>query len=327
MGIDGRFRIDDTHSIRFQYLNTETSYPESIVTDFGQPEGSFGGNARRLNYGYDTRDWYGNVNYESLDSGFRADLGFINQVDKKRYNANFGHIWHGEEDDWWNQFRLGTGAGRTYDGGGQLLGSFREIFTRLQGPLQSFVNLGVSRGEQIWDGVVYDSRDIFMFGQVRPASGLSFDFQLSRGHQVDFAISRQGKQTNISPGVQWNINRHLLLRLDHTQRELETLGGDPVFSAQLNDLRLTWQFNLRSFLRLSMQHQSIERNLAVYVDPTDVEASSESLGAQLLYSYKLNPRTVFFAGYADNRLENSEFIDRTTTDRTVFVKLSYAWMP
>jgi hypothetical protein len=117
------------------------------------------------------------------------------------------------------------------------------------------------------------------------------------------------------------------LRLDHTQRELETLGGDPVFSAQLNDLRLTWQFNLRSFLRLSMQHQSIERNLAVYVDPTDVEASSESLGAQLLYSYKLNPRTVFFAGYADNRLENSEFIDRTTTDRTVFVKLSYAWMP
>src|SRR5690606_2835946 len=46
-GFDGRFRISDRHSVRFQYLDSETEYPDAIVTGFDQPAGSFGGEAAR----------------------------------------------------------------------------------------------------------------------------------------------------------------------------------------------------------------------------------------------------------------------------------------
>ena len=49
-GIDGRFRITDQHSLRFEYLDSETTYPVAIVADFGQPAGSFGGDAVRAHY-------------------------------------------------------------------------------------------------------------------------------------------------------------------------------------------------------------------------------------------------------------------------------------
>ena len=52
----------------------------------------------------------------------------------------------------------------------------------------------------------------------------------------------------------------------------------------------------------------------------------ETLFSQLLFSYKLNARTVAFVGYSESRL-GSDTIDLTQADRTLFVKLGYAWIP
>ena len=149
--------------------------------------------------------------------------------------------------------------------------------------------------------------------------------QLSKGSQIDFANSRLGDQLNFGPSIDWNINRHLLMRLQHTRRTLDTQAGESIFEADLTDFRLTWQFNVRSFLRLTAQRQDIERNPDVYAVP--VESSTHNLGTQLLYSYKLNPRTVLFAGYSENEAADATYLEPTTTDRSLFLKVSYAWMP
>ncbi len=70
-----------------------------------------------------------------------------------------------------------------------------------------------------------------------------------------------------------------------------------IFDATVHDVRLTWQFSVRSFLRLTTQLQDIERNPASYSDVVD--SRSRDVGRQLLYSYKINPQTVFFLGYSD----------------------------
>ena len=57
-----------------------------------------------------------------------------------------------------------------------------------------------------------------------------------------------------------------------------------------------------------------------------MDPKSERLFTQLLVSYKLNPQTVFFLGYSDNSLADQR-IDLTRTDRTLFLKLGYAWLP
>jgi len=58
------------------------------------------------------------------------------------------------------------------------------------------------------------------------------------------------------------------LRLRYTSDRLSSKSGATVFDAKLADLRLTWQFNVRSFLRLTVQDQDIERNVLLYTDPT-----------------------------------------------------------
>jgi hypothetical protein len=56
-----------------------------------------------------------------------------------------------------------------------------------------------------------------------------------------------------------------------------------------------------------------------------------SLGTQLLFSYKVNPLTVLFLGYSDDRRGERPLagdpIPLTGTDRAFFVKIGYAWRP
>ena len=56
----------------------------------------------------------------------------------------------------------------------------------------------------------------------------------------------------------------------------------------------------------------------------------DGLFNQFLFSYKLNPRTALFIGYADNRQNDIDPLDPTEliqTDRTLFAKIGYAWVP
>ena len=71
-------------------------------------------------------------------------------------------------------------------------------------------------------------------------------------------------------------------------------------------------------------------------DPLSREQIQESrdLFAQLLFSYKLNPRTALYVGYTDDRTNLGVVDDRelftddlTQVGRTIFAKVSYAWVP
>jgi len=59
----------------------------------------------------------------------------------------------------------------------------------------------------------------------------------------------------------------------------------------------------------------------------EVDANETDVGRQVLYSYKLNPRTVFFLGYSDLYVENDGLNELEPSDRTWFMKISYAWTP
>ncbi len=325
-GIDGRYRINDRHNIRFQYLKSETAYPVNIVGRFEQPAADFDGDALKINYNFSSREWFTNVNYETFDPGFRADTGFVTRVNIEQRNAHVARIWHGEEENWWNQIRVGGNVGSTHDHGGLLLNSYSNSFFSVNGPMQSFLQITVAKSKQFWDGQLYDAKNFSLFGQIQPRAGLNLMLFARAGDQVDFNNSRLGEELRIAPTVEWNLNQHLLLRLQHTFSNLDTPSGEKIFDAQLTDFRLTWQFNIRSFLRLTIQRQRVERNLALFDDP-NTDARSLSIGSQLLYSYKLNPQTVFFLGYSDNHREDDDLLSLTQTDRSLFMKLSYAWTP
>ena len=142
---------------------------------------------------------------------------------------------------------------------------------------------------------------------------------------LDHPTNRSNRLVAFIKYLRWNIGRHLLLRYDGVLVQLDRKDGAKIFDAAVHDVRLTWQFSVRSFLRLTTQFQDIERNPDSYID--EVDRRSRDVGRQLLYSYKINPQTVFFLGYSDALIDDDNLSGLTTTDRTWFMKIGYAWTP
>ena len=97
-----------------------------------------------------------------------------------------------------------------------------------------------------------------------------------------------------------------------------------LYTANIERLKLVYQFNKRMFLRTIFQYWHYKRNVALYEDE-DTDSRSEGLFTQILFSYKINPQTVFFLGYSDNYYGDQE-IDIIQTNRTVFAKIGYAYI-
>jgi len=323
-GFDGRLRLDK-HTLRLQYLKSDTEYSEATSVAYDQPFGSFAGDALDLRYTLSTRNWYADLEHKAFDSEFRADSGFIPRVDMNQQELEMFRVWHRTaEGQKWKQIRLGLNATNTDDESGLLLDRKLEPVVSFQGPLQSFLQVGGGPSKVYWDGQLFSGSRFFTYTQFRPRGGVNVQVFVSDGDQVDFTNSRLAKELRVRPRVDWNINQHLLLRVQHTLSKLDDQDGEKIFKADLTDLRVTWQFNVRSFVRFTTQRQLVTRNVGQFIEPTD--AQSLTIGTQVLYSYKLNPQTVVYAGYSDSALDDDSLAGLTRTGRTLFAKVSYAWL-
>lgn len=324
-GADLHWKISDQHTVDFQYLGSDTQYPTDVAVEFEQPLAEFSGNAVYASYDYDSRNWFLHAEHQDLSDGFRADAGFLPQVGVDWQFLRAGRRWHGDAEDWWTRMNLIGSAYITHDSAGRMIDKSSELSYGVGGPMQSWTELGFQRGDFLWDDILFERDETYFFTQFRPKGGLYLSLFVAAGSQIDFANSRLGDQLTIEPSVDWNVNRHLLVKLEGTLIDFDSKEGTQVFDASVYNLRLTWQFNRRSFLRLTTQFQDIERNVDEYIDIVD--ARTRNMGRQLLYSYKLNPQTVFFLGYSDNHFENDELNTLEETDRTWFMKIGYAWTP
>jgi hypothetical protein len=77
------------------------------------------------------------------------------------------------------------------------------------------------------------------------------------------------------------------------------------------------------FVRAILQYYDYRYNVSNYLAP--VEPESKQFFTQLLFSYKINPRTVLFLGYSDNHFGAREY-SISRRDYTFFAKIGYAWV-
>ena len=82
---------------------------------------------------------------------------------------------------------------------------------------------------------------------------------------------------------------------------------------------------MNSYLKLNIVYSDVDQNLDNNVSA--YSKTNSDLSTQLIYSYKLNPQTVFFLGYSDKSYQDDDLKDLRRGERTLFTKVSYAWMP
>jgi hypothetical protein len=311
--------------VQAQVLRSDTRYPDDVASEFEQTQGSFDGHALDAGYDYNSRDWFVYLRHSERSRGFRADAGFVPRVDVDQQVAGLGRVWHGNETTWYSRLQLSGDWDIAHDDDGRLLEREIEAYFTVEGPLQSRVRAGGLSRDLLHNDVLFEENQLSVFAQLQPRGGLLLGFWARVGDQVDFDNTRLGDEVRVDPFLRWNIGRHLLLRYDGVLVQFDQKDGTKIFDASVHDVRLTWQFSVRSFLRLTAQFQDIERNPDSYVD--DVDRRSRDIGRQLLYSYKINPQTVFFLGYSDALIDDDNLSGLTTTDRTWFMKIGYAWTP
>lgn len=323
LGADATLRFSDADVLRLQGLRSETEYSAGVVNEFDQPAGAFSDTAVRLDFNHDERNWFASTHYSDVGPGFRADLGFMPRVDYRKALVGGGYRWW-QNGGLWRRIQLSGDVDRTIEKStGQELEREAELKLEVQAARQSFARVGGGTRRQWFEGRSF-RQDFGHAGfETRPVRDIKFGVWSSFGDAIDFANVRPAERLNVSPHINTRLGRHVEFRLNHSHERLDVDQGR-LFTADVTDLRVVYQFGLRSFLRLITQYSRIDRTPSLYNDPVDSE--SRDWGNQLLYSYKLNPRTVFFAGYS-NALESANRNPLGTQQATFFVKFSYAWQP
>jgi hypothetical protein len=179
-----------------------------------------------------------------------------------------------------------------------------------------------NRAERFLDTLYEEMFRAQFFFEIQPGAIGKFSLFADTGKTIDFSNNRPADLLLLVPAMELKLGRHVNARLEHVMQRLDVEGGR-LSEAGLTQLRLVYNFSVRSFVRGVLQYQDVERNPALFDFP--VPSSSEQLFSQLLFSYKLNPQTVFFLGYSDAHLGVGQ-IDLTQTDRTFFAKIGYAWI-
>jgi hypothetical protein len=321
VGLDGLLRFGKSDVITFQLLGTQTAYPDSLAEDYSQDTGELYGYAGNIEFSRQKKNYVVFGSYEDFSPEFRADLGFVPQVDFRRFEAGGGYLYVGTEKSFFSEINVIANYDQTNDHQGQLLEREVEASFSFRGPMQSQLNTVVGIRKKIYEQESFSQFFNHIFFFIQPTGSLQGGISLSHGDEIDYAHVRAGKYLQISPELNWKLGTHIQLAFSYLYQWLK-IEGERLFLAQLPQMHFIYHLNSRAFFRAILQYQDIDRNLDLYT--SDIEKNTRTLFSQLLFSYKLNPRTVLFIGYSDNYLGEND-ISLTQTGRTFFLKIGYAW--
>lgn len=342
LSIDGRLRFSESTFLDAQLLSSVTEYPNDFYNEIcfkcdSEPSlrvnssDELTGIAWQVNVNHTKRNWWVSAYHKYKGEEFRADLGFVSKVDNKESQIRAGYVFYPQLSIW-NKLELWAGVDKETNIDNELISDNVEIQLNLNGVMQSRVSTGV--GKQTKVGLRFDPSitnitnnstqfDIyfsFIYGEIRPIANFFISNLLLKSDAVDYANNRKGEKVQLLPIIQWDVNDAVNIRLEHTYEKMKVLN-DELYTANLTDLRVNYQFNRDSKVRLSLIHNNVVFNPSNYT--FDIDKKSKSLGSQLVYSYRFDALSASYLGLSSNAVDNDAIKGLTTNQKSVFLKLSH----
>ena len=351
-GFDGKYRLNESNIVKAQVLSSQTQYPNDLYTNFSGEQmsrsnidGELSDQAIKVDFNHSSEYWSLQLSHEDIGKIFRADLGYMPKIDIKKEEAKVTYNFYSEPESLWQTANLSAKWYSIKNQNNEFIEETIQSTFSIDGPKQSYLELLLTHADKV--GLRHDNNKLDIDGNsqrfiedqlnIHSKAYLSSRVYLSLdvllGDKIDYKNDRLGDIQQASINFTWNITNHLEFditqtysKLDATPVKVNTETTSNVYTANLTDLRLSYQFDVQSYLKLSMVYRDIDRN--INNNPyTTVSAKNKNLATQLIYAYKLNPQTVFFLGYSDNSYQDDDLGDLSREHRTFFSKISYSWMP
>ncbi|WP_448568583.1 DUF5916 domain-containing protein [Thalassotalea ganghwensis] len=325
-GLDSKYKFDESNSLLVQVLNSDTEH-----------ESTFNDNAITLNYLHDSEYWTFDLAHQRIGSNFRADLGYMPYADIKENSLNITRNFYGESDSFWQEAKLSANQQLKQSEQGELLERSSALSFSIDGPSLALFDVTLTHADKVGlridptkqniDGNthIFTENQANIHFDIQPSNKLYTAVDFAFGKKIDYDNNRLGDFKEVMANVTYNATQHLEADVFFTYSELEADNAQ-VYNASLIELRLNYQFNINSYLKLSLVHSDIEQN-PLNNPLTDVSKKNVDLSSQLVYAYKINPQTVFYLGYSDFSYQDDNLMSLQRSDRTFFTKISYAWLP
>lgn len=321
-GLDGFFKLTGKDLFIFQLVGSWTHYPGDVALEYGQPYGNITGRVLGLRYNHDTENYGMFLVYHNVTPGFRANLGRTYQVDYNYIIGSARYTLRRDPGHWYTKINTAASYQHEEDHDDRnLLNRALTLQLDYEGPWQSFLSLMVNMGKRGYMGGLFKENFLVFGVGIRPSGSFSMEINGAYGDQIDYANVQAGNRLRINPIVQYKMGRHLYVSVDHVYEKLDVAAGR-LYTANLSNLSLVYQFNRRTLLRTILQYAHFNYNSDLYSFNIDPEFSH--LFSQVLFSYKINPRTVLFLGYSDDYYGYSYMPGLKQNNRTLFLKIGYA---
>ncbi|ABV87009.1 carbohydrate binding family 9 domain-containing protein [Shewanella pealeana] len=358
--LDAKYQPTEHDTFAAQYVLSDTEYPSDLYKAFcsnddclpqnncdldncginervlrTNKQGAFGDDMYLLKYQHETRSWDVFAQYLSVGEDFRADLGFVENVDFTKFVAGGGYTWY-PQSGFFNQVELRGDWDISHNQAGEKLEQEAEAKMEFQGQWQSYTAFGLVNRDRVGrrhngaslaiDGntQMFSETMGWFYSNIKPSRTLFLELDINYGDDIDFANDQLGTKVMFNPGINWKVTDSIALDLSHVYRTMDVDDGR-LFTANLSDLRLSWYIDIHNFIRISSVYTDIERDPSLYRYSTPNE-HYQQLGNEILYGYKLNPQSVFYLGYSDGIKADDAIDSLMKTEETYFMKVSYAWL-
>ena len=305
-GIDGNFRLGDTHTLAVRLMGTQHRDLDGVDTT-GHLAGLFvRKSGRNLSYG---------LGSFMLSPDFETDVGFVRRTDQRAAAANLTYRWWPET--WLVNWGPQLNYSRNYDFDGVLNDENARVGVNFQFAQNTGFTASVSRDMERFGGFDF-FKTRYRLNTTVSARLLGIGFGLNGGDQIFFDPDAPylGYETGIFAVLGLRPVSRFRSEINfNTSRFTDPRNDDArVFDVKIVRALTTYQFTDRLLLR----------NIAEY------NSFDETVGLNFLVTYRINAGTVFYVGY-DDRYQQGDLIDEeffpTTqlqrTNRAIFTKLQY----
>ena len=309
---DGQFLFSNTRELNDTNLISDGSYFGNTRFTKAFDGQEYNGTALVANFRRDARSYSFRLSYSDFSPTFQAQDGFVFSNDYRTISMHHELEFYPNTSlvDNWGFF---TESGLHFDYGGARKESWIMMGTFMN--LKSQVHLSVRYlplNNELFNSVNFEGINRWMFGLYsNPLSSVSFGLNASVGKFIYRADDpKLGRGHNINAELTVKPTDKLSLTFDYARSRLsDVVSGELFYDGYISRLVGIYQFNDQIFVRLIGQYNQFDKSIEI--DP--------------LFSYKLNPFTIFYAGSTHSMQDYGSPYGVVQTARQFFMKLQYLW--